>query len=42
MQPEEVGYAAPLASRHGHSVELAQILRSHGPAYLEAHPTSPQ
>jgi Putative transposase/Transposase zinc-binding domain len=42
MQPEEVSHAAPLASRHGHSVELAQILRSHGPAYLEAHPTSPE
>jgi len=42
MQPGQVSYAAPLASGHVHSVELAQILRSHGPAYMQVHPTSPE
>jgi len=42
MQREEVRYATPLASRDGHRVELAQILRTHGQAYLRAHPTNPE
>jgi hypothetical protein len=42
MQPGQVSYAAPLASRHEHSIELAHILRSHGQAYMQTHPTSPE
>jgi len=42
MRRGEVTHTAPLASRHMHSVELAQILRSHGQAYMQAHPTSPE
>ena len=42
MQQGQVSYAAPLASRHEHSVELAHILRSHGQAYMQTHPTSPE
>jgi len=42
MQPGQMSYAAPLASRHEHCVELAHILRSHGQAYMQAHPTSPE
>ena len=42
MQPGQVSYAAPLASRHEHSIELAHILRSHGQAYTQTHPTSPE
>ena len=42
MRREEVSHAAPLVSRRGHSVEMAQILRSQGQAYLQAHPTSPE
>jgi hypothetical protein len=39
MQPEQVSYASPLASGRGHSVELAQILRCQGQAYMHARPT---
>ena len=42
MRREEVSCAAPLASRHGYSIELAHILRSHGQAFIQAHPTSPE
>ena len=42
MRREEVSYAAPLASGRGRSVELAQILRCHGQAYMQAHRTSPE
>ena len=42
MQPGQVSDAAPLASGHEPCVELAHILRSHGPAYLQVHPTSPE
>ena len=37
MRREEVSCAAPLASRHGHSVELAHILSSHGQGYMQNH-----
>ena len=42
MQGRQVDYAPPLLSRHEHCVELAHILRSHGPAYMQAHTTSPE
>ncbi len=42
MQREEASYAAPSVSGSGHSVERAQILRSYGKSYLQAHPTSPE
>ncbi len=42
MQARQVDYAPALLSRHEHSVELAQILRSHGQAYMQAHATSPE
>jgi len=42
MQREEVSCAAPLASRQGHSVELAHILSSHGQVYMQDHPVGSQ
>jgi hypothetical protein len=42
MQPGQVSYAAPLASRHVNSVELAHILGAHADAYMQEHPVGSQ